>query len=266
MRLVLLGLTLVLNFTVWFVFRILLLWSDSLTRSWRHLMVRFWSIAAARIIGLHIHVEGIAPQRPFCLVSNHLSYLDALLMQITTESLQIAKSDIASWPLVGWLAARLGTIFIDRTTARDVMRVNDIIRTSLKNNEGVVFFPEGTTSDGSSVGTFKSSLLNYPAEATYPVHYASISYSAPGYDASETVCWWADMTFGAHFFDLLRIPRIEASIIFGPEPVTETDRKKLTSVLQSRVADQFVPVRKHTALRDANSAHESNGARDRTRY
>jgi len=245
LRIILLGLSLLVYFSIWLILRVPISWSEEKTMKWRHFMVKTWSMFAARVMGLTLQVSGQAPPRPFCLVANHLSYLDVLLMQMSTESLLIAKSDIASWPVIGWLATRLGTIFIDRAMARDVVRVNEIIKDSLSRNEGIVFFPEGTTSDGSGVGRFKASLLNYPAEARYPVHYASISYSTPGFDASDKVCWWADMTFGKHFFELLKIPRVQAFLDFGSEPVTDSDRKRLTSMLQAKISEQFIPVGKH---------------------
>jgi len=161
--------------------------------------------AVAWSMGMTIDVQGSPPEPPFCLVANHLSYMDAVVLMAHIRGVMMAKSEVSSWPLIGTLSRRIGTVFIDRETARDVVRVNTMIASMLESGDGIAFFPEGTTSDGSSVGRFKSSLLNYPAASTYPVHYAAIRYVTRTNEASERVCWWRDMTFATHVYHLVRL-------------------------------------------------------------
>jgi lyso-ornithine lipid O-acyltransferase len=218
---------------------------------YRIFLARIWGRSCARIIGMKIHTQGPVPYRPFCLVSNHLSYIDVIVYQAVTGSVLISKKEVASWPLVGILSKLIGTIFIDRNRQRDVVRVSDEIQARLNLGDSVVFFPEGTSTDGSFVAPFKSSLLNYFAVASYPVHYASLGYKANGYkangykvdnfDAPTMICWWGDMTFGPHFWDLLKQSNFDCFIHFGENPVTNSDRRVLTESLRDNII-RHIPV------------------------
>jgi 1-acyl-sn-glycerol-3-phosphate acyltransferase len=153
----------------------------------------------------------------------------------------VAKMEVAHWPVVGFLGRLTGTIFINREIKTDVVRVGAIIQESLNRGDGVVFFPEGTSSEGKSVGRFKSSLLHNFAVTSFPVHYAAISYSSRFADASQEICWWGDMTFLSHFWNVLKIPSFEAKVRFGAQPIVLCDRKALTEALRSRIETLFIP-------------------------
>lgn len=241
-RITLIMLSLLVLLPFWLLTRLITAGSPRLQRTSRDAWTRGWSRLAARFIGLRITISGTPPDPPFCLVSNHLSYLDAIVISAHAPGLMIAKSEVASWPLIGWLSTQIGTIFIDRKTSKDVMRVNDIIKKTLLDGNGVTFFPEGTTSDGQAVGRFHSSLLNYPASVSYPVHYATLRYESDHGNVVNDVCWWGDMTFGAHFYRMSQLPRIKAKIHFCTDPVTNPDRKELTGMLRSGVAQHFLPI------------------------
>lgn len=241
-KLFLLALSMTSVFFLWLFGDLLMFAVSDLRRKWRNRCTRIGARAAALSMGMSVHVRGAPPKPPFCLVANHLSYMDAVVMMTQIEGVMMAKSEVSSWPLIGGLSRRIGTVFIDRETSRDVMRVNDIITSTLSSGDGIAFFPEGTTSDGSRVGTFKSSLLNYPAMSSYPVHYAAIRYETASNEASERVCWWGEMTFASHVYQLARMGRFKAEVHFGVPPVIASDRKQLTAELQSRVEDLFHPV------------------------
>ncbi len=121
---------------------------------WLHRWCRF----ACRVLGIRVTTLGAMP-RSGLLVCNHLSYLDIIVLSSIRPCIFVAKRDVAGWPLFGWLAHAAGTIFVDRqrplATAFAVNRIHAAIATGLP----VVLFPEGTSSDGSTVLPFKSSLL-----------------------------------------------------------------------------------------------------------
>ncbi|MFH5833072.1 lysophospholipid acyltransferase family protein [Halalkalibaculum sp. DA384] len=221
---------------------LLLAGRDSIT--WRNAMVRRWAKSAAAIIRLDIEVEGMPPEPPFFMVCNHLSYLDVLPFFITTDCVFVAKSEVRSWPLLGRMAQDINVIFINRTLKRDIPRVNRLIEENISSRQGIIIFPEGTTTKGEKVKRFKSSLLQYAASRNFPVSYASITYATPGSEksAEEWVCWWGDMTFLDHFFKMLTLPSIRAVVKFGSKKVSDNDRKVLARRLHRRVSDQFRPV------------------------
>lgn len=185
-----------------------------------------------------------APEPPFLLVSNHLSYLDIFVLFSKLRCLFVAKSDVKAWPFIGFLVRTCGILFIDRNRKRDVTRVNQLISKNITENQGIILFPEGTTSPGFDVLPFRSSLLEYPASNGFPVSCVSISYQTKsGEDpAFESVCWWADTPFFSHFLTLLGLRGIQATLHFSKELISLNDRKQLTSALEDAVRDNFDPV------------------------
>jgi len=104
-----------------------------------------------------------------------------------------------------------------------------------------VLFPEGTSSGGDAVLRFRPALLEAAARAELPVHCAAIAYRTPpgAPPASEVVCWWRDMPFVPHVWNLLALPRFEARLCFAEETVCEPDRKLLAERLQRMVERQL---------------------------
>jgi 1-acyl-sn-glycerol-3-phosphate acyltransferase len=198
----------------------------------------------ARLVGMRVTVEGAAPQAPFFLVSNHLSYVDIVLLASQLPCRFVAKREVRGWPLLGSLAAALGTIFLDRADHRDILRVNDRIGEALDAGEGVVVFAEGTSTGGDGVLPLRPSLLEVPARRAFPVTCAAISYRTPGGEpsADRSVCWWGDMRFPDHLFRLLMLPGFHARLTFASAPVCESDRKHLARELYQRITEKFTPV------------------------
>ena len=200
--------------------------------------------AVLRILGVRVHVEGAPPAAPYLLVSNHLSYLDVLVLAAVARPVFISRADVAGWPLVGRLTRSVGTILVNRELKRDVARVAIEIEDRLRRGLGVVLFAEGTSTDGSDVLPFKASLLEPVARAGFPAHYASLAYTTPddAPPARDAVCWWGDMEFGPHVRSLLGIRRIDAHVTFGNEPIASTDRRVLAEELWQAVRRQHRPL------------------------
>jgi 1-acyl-sn-glycerol-3-phosphate acyltransferase len=218
--------------------------SSSRRARWQARMLRRWARIAAFILGLKIGAGCNAPATPFLLVSNHLSYMDVVVFASQLDCLFVAKNDVESWPIIGSLCRSFGTIFIDRRNRRDLARVNGEIAKALEDGRGVILFAEGTSSEGSTVLPFRSSLLEAAARRAFPVSYAAVSYRVLGDDppASLSVCWWGDMTFGGHFTELLRLRRIQATVSFGSDEIRADNRKVLAERLWVEVNRLFVPV------------------------
>jgi 1-acyl-sn-glycerol-3-phosphate acyltransferase len=210
----------------------------------RQRVFRWWGRTIARAIGMKVRVEGSPPSGPFFLVSNHLSYVDIALYAAHVDAVFIAKRDVKGWPFLGPIVAAFDTIFIDRENARDIPAANGKIAEALARGEGVVLFAEGTSSRGAEVLPIKSSLLQYPAERGVPVSCSAVSYRTeePEPPASTAVCWWGDAEFLGHFREMLAIRRIEATVRFGKEAVTDGDRKRLAAKVHAAISGIFEPV------------------------
>lgn len=211
---------------------------------WKNIVARRWAQITSFVIGLTIKIEGTPPQAPFFLVTNHLSYLDVLPLWRYLDATFVAKSELKTWPFFGVGTRILGVLFINRELKRDVRRMNEEISGVISDDQGVILFPEGTSTKGEKVLNFKSSLLQYPADKSIPVHFAAITYSSYDADrpAHKHICWWGDMPFFSHFWELLTLPGIEAEIRFGENAIKEQDRKILAKELRKEVSDLFIPV------------------------
>ena len=205
---------------------------------------RAWARGAMRIFGVRVHAEGEPPSAPFFLVSNHLGYLDIPLIATRVPVFFVSKSEVAKWPVIGILAKSVNMIFVDRDRRSDVPRVVAEMERIREVGHGVVFFPEGTSSSGEGVMRFRGALFEASCRTGIPVYCVSISYATGPGDppASTSVCWWGDMTFTDHFWNLLKLRRVDATLRFDPEPVPATagDRIELANRARDKVAGLFI--------------------------
>ena len=210
---------------------------------WRHLCFRLWSRALLKVMGVRVESRGQPPAAPFFLVTNHLSYVDVLVLASRVDGVFIAKSEVAGWPIVGGLCRSVATLFVDRRVNRDLPRVIADIEGTLAAGQGVVLFPEGTSTRGEEVARFHPSLLEVPARARYPVSYASLAYATAeeAAPAHLAVCWWGDMEFPGHFWRLLALPGFRATVAFGGDRIQDADRKLLAARLRRAVSGLFTP-------------------------
>ena len=213
--------------------------------SWRQTIFRSWARSFVSISKMKIEVIGAPPKPPFFLIFNHLGYVDIAAIRAVTEGIFVAKGEIENWFLAGKIIRDMGTIFINRTNRRDIPRAGAKIIEHIKQGEGVIIFPEGTSTKGANVLPFNSSFLEFAAAANLPVSYASVSYKTSDMNesASDSVCWWDDISFGAHLWKLFQLKEYTATITFGEEAIQNPNRKQLAAELKQKVEEIFVPVK-----------------------
>jgi 1-acyl-sn-glycerol-3-phosphate acyltransferase len=197
--------------------------------------------ALLRLLRFEVRVSGPPPRAPYLLVSNHLSYLDVIVLASRLPARFVAKEEVRSWPVLGLLCKGFGTIFIDRADRRDIPRVLSEILESLLLGEGVILFPEGTSSSGDEVRSFRSPLLAQAAHERMPVHAAALRYRTPEGEppARDAVCWWGEVPLFSHLLGLFRLSKVEAFLDFAPEPVVDEDRKRLAERLREVVVERM---------------------------
>lgn len=229
---------------LWATGAALAFWSPTLRRDLRHWAFSRWSRSLLAIMKARVEVTGRPPSSPFILVSNHLSYVDIVLIASQATAVFVAKREIRSWPVIGFLARCMGTIFIDRGARRDIPRVLAQMDRVMRSGEGVVVFPEGTSGKGDRVLPFRPPLLEAAFRTGVPVSCAALRYDTPtgAPPASRVVCWWGGMTLHDHLVRLLSLPHFSAEIHFGSSTIQETDRKVLADRLWQAVDDLFEPL------------------------
>ena len=211
---------------------------------WRQIIFKIWARIFVIFSRMKIEIIGTPPKPPFFLVCNHLSYVDIPALRDVLEGVFVAKKEVEDWFLAGRIVRDMGNIFINRQNRRDIPRAGQEIIKHLDEGEGVIVFPEGTSTKGENVLPFNSSFLEFAAKTDLPVSYCSISYKTPDDErnASETICWWDETVFMNHLFQLFSVREFTAVINFGDAPVANPNRKELARELREKVAEKFIPV------------------------
>jgi len=209
-----------------------LLRSDLPSFAARALWLRQGCRRVLRIFHAEIQCYGPIPTNGL-LVSNHLSYLDILVLSTLTPTVFIAKRQVKSWPIFGWFALLGGTLFADRDRRHQVAQLNQQLGALLDAGALVVLFPEGTSSNGQTVLPFKSSLLEPVVGSNHPLAVGLISYQLEDGDPGEEVCYWRDMTLVPHLINLLAKRHVQASVRFFQSAQKNMRRKELATQLHA---------------------------------
>jgi 1-acyl-sn-glycerol-3-phosphate acyltransferase len=190
---------------------------------------------ALRIFPLQPEVAGPVPSCGL-LISNHLGYLDILVLGAIAPAVFVSKREVKFWPVFGQCAQLAGTLFVDRARRMRVGEVNRDIQNALDGGALVVLFPEGTSSNGQGVLPFKTALLEPAARSSLPLTVACIQYTLDDGDAGGEICYWGDHTFFPHLLHLLGKCRLRAAVRFAEFPRTgAADRKQLARELREEI-------------------------------
>ena len=211
----------------------------------RRLALQRWSAKLLRHLAARLTIHGVPPHegdRPFMLVSNHVSWLDIFAINAAVPTRFVAKSEIRSWPLVGWLCVRADTLFIERGRRRDLARVDEVIADALRSGAGIGAFLEGTTTDGSVVLPFHSSLLRPALDAKVRIVPVAIQYRRE----NGSICTEAAYDGDKSAWDTLRLMltqhEIHAHVHFLPAVDAEgLHRKQLALQMREVIVRTLYP-------------------------
>ncbi|MCV2870426.1 1-acyl-sn-glycerol-3-phosphate acyltransferase [Defluviimonas sp. WL0002] len=169
-------------------------------------VTQFVCRSAFVIMGIRYRIHGQPMRKKGAVVSNHASWLDIFTLNACQRIYFVSKSEVAKWPAIGWLARATGTVFIarDPRQAKDQQRV---FEERLRAGHRLVFFPEGTSTDGLRVLPFKPTLFQafytHGLDHTMHIQPVSVVYHAPVGQKPRFYGWWGDMEFGPHFIKAL---------------------------------------------------------------
>lgn len=176
-----------------------------------------------RILGFRVVVLGQPSPRPGTLfVANHASYLDISVLGGQIEGAFVAKSEVANWPLFGWLAKLQRTVFVDRRV-RSTHIQRDALTERLEHGDSLVLFPEGTSSDGNRLLPFKSALFSVAEmdNGLIPIQPVSVAYVAldgipMGRLFRAMIAWYGDMELAPHLWEFLGLGIVTVVVEFHP--------------------------------------------------
>jgi 1-acyl-sn-glycerol-3-phosphate acyltransferase len=186
-----------------------------------------------KLLGIRLKVTGNPPQRGL-LVANHLSYLDILIFGAALPCCLVSKIEISRWPFFGPLARAGGTLFIDRSSLASAQAVTAQIAERLQGSVPVLFFPEGTSTDGAQVLPFHARLFTPAVVVRAPITAIAVRYVPSDASPESSLCWFGDAPFLPHIWQALGAADFTAEVHFA-EPRIFTDRRTAAKVTHAEV-------------------------------
>lgn len=194
-----------------------------LTLEQRALWLQACCRGVLRSLDIRPRVHGQPPARGL-VVSNHLSYLDILILASAMPCFFVAKREIRGWPFFGTAARLGGTIFLDRASLASAASVADEMSERLKLPIPVLLFPEGTSTDGVQVLPFHTRLVRPATSAGVPITAASVRYELANGVEEKELCWYGDVQFLPHLLKTLGVEGFSAEVFFGQPRVFDDPR------------------------------------------
>ncbi|KQT14418.1 lysophospholipid acyltransferase family protein [Ramlibacter sp. Leaf400] len=211
-----------------------------LSQAQRQARVQAWARRMLAVLGIGLEVRGQPPaQGPMLLVANHISWLDILVVHAARYCRFVSKADVKRWPLIGALATGAGTLYIERESRRDAMRVVHHMAERLQAGDILAVFPEGTTSDGVALLPFHANLVQAAIAAQVPAQPVALQFveTATG-RVSLAPCYIGDDTLLASLWRTVTAEPISAVVTFGePQRAEGRDRRRWAVDLREAVQD-----------------------------
>ena len=179
--------------------------------------IQRWASQLLAILEIEVHSNQL-PQTGFAglVVSNHLSWLDILVLQSLMPGSFVAKKEVRQWPVVGYLAQACATIFVDRSSPRSARSMVDDTAAAIAQGYAVVVFPEGTSSNGQALGDFHANIFESAIRAQAPVQLLSLQYvDRTTGSAAAAAHFIDDMTLMASLKDVMASSSIQARVHIG---------------------------------------------------
>ncbi|MEM9968791.1 MAG: lysophospholipid acyltransferase family protein [Pseudomonadota bacterium] len=196
-----------------------------------------------RILGLKLGIFGTPYAGREAVVANHSSWLDIFVLNASMRVYFVSKAEVAGWPGIGWLARATGTVFIERHASQAAAQAA-LFQSRLLAGHKLLFFPEGTSTDGEQVVPFRSTLFQpffaEPLREVLSIQPVSIAYTPPQSHPSRIYGWWGGMEFAPHLLQVLSLPSGgSADVVYHASlAVAEfSDRKTLAKACENAVRE-----------------------------
>lgn len=207
----------------------------------REALVRRWSLQLLTLCKVKVRLldqsGGQMPEHAL-IIANHVSWLDIFVINSWQACHFVAKSDIRSWPIAGWLSAQAGTIFLARGKQREVRRIYEGLVHQLKDDKRIAFFPEGTTGPQGGVLPFHANLFEAAIEAEVPILPFAVRYVDVKGQLHPAADFIGEMTFAESMKLILQSGSMTAELIQLPMIATDgAHRREVAQVARESVAN-----------------------------
>lgn len=202
-------------------------------------MNKAWSRTLVRLCGVRIDVMG-EPHRPgpALWVANHVSWIDIFILAGVRSVFFVAKSEIRSWPVVGWLVAKVGAVFLQRGQRHSIRQVGEEMQRRFRRGEIIGLFAEGTTSTGFDVLPFHASLFDPAMRAGVDIQPVALRFMYRG-RRSDFAAFVGEETLVANLWTLLRATGVSVEVEFLPMMSAEQYRERSRNEI-ARHAEQAI--------------------------
>lgn len=231
---------------LWGVLAVAIVWpvSDRLAgrraANFQERVRRRWCREICRILGVRPEIVGTPHPDARLWVANHISWLDIVALGAQLPIVFVAKEEVAEWPVMGYLARRIGTLFVRRGDAAQTAAVAERMTWLLRQGHRLMLFPEGTTGNGERVLRFHAGLLRPAQWARVPVQAVGLAYLG---EARTLAPFVGDDEFLPHLLRMLALDEIRLRVHYCPAPPLGWSDDKLARALRAQVVEALFPER-----------------------
>jgi len=213
-------------------------------------IIGLYSKFVLKFLGIYVNVLGeYNKDRNYLIVSNHLSYIDVLIIASHFPSAFVTSVEMRDTPFLGHIAKLGGCLFVERRSRANLSQEIKELTNGLLSGINVAIFPEATSSDGKEVLRFRRPLFQAAIDSKVEVlplclNYRYINFEPINLTNKDKVFWYGDMTFGKHFWELLKTPRVEVDLSLLPviETQKDWDNAILAQTGHERVSASYNPI------------------------
>lgn len=200
-----------------------------------------WNTRLLHLLGITVRASGIPNDGATLFVANHVSWLDIPVIISLRPMRFVSKSDVRGWPVIGWLVACGGTLFIERTRRSDARRVVHLVAAALQAGDPIAMFPEGTTSDGHGVLPFHANLLQAAVVSALQVQAIALRFSDAREPVSAAAAYIGDTTLMQSLWAVASASDLTAHVAVLPAlPSQGFERRALAERLRADISAHLV--------------------------
>jgi 1-acyl-sn-glycerol-3-phosphate acyltransferase len=229
-------------------------WSDAQ----RVQEITSWSRSVFALLGVRLVVRGVPERRAGTLYAgNHVSWLDIYALLATTDLRFVAKTEVRDWPLIGWLASRLGTLFITRDRRGEAYSTAFAMAGLLRAGHKICMFPEGTTTDGHTLRPFRAALFDSAAEGRAVVQPFAIRYLGEDGRLTAAAAFVGDTSIATSLRTLLGHRNVTCELVLLPPIATAGMGRRALALAVEEAVRSYLDVGVELANRPARTIRET---------